>query len=154
MFIRAIIFLLFLVQVDSFAMGRMGAMRAAYGPKVGNRRTRERREKEREIQEKLKEERSKMCDYVNKRFPYTRTTCSVPPEPSFRYVYGKDPALALWEEQQNHCVPRELNIWSVLLFFGSIFIGMCLFMSTSGSELGGTPGSPLPPPGPSGRNCP
>lgn len=130
MFTRVIFFLLFFIQVESYAMGRMGAMGAAYSPKVGNRRTRERREKEREVQEKENMERSKMCDYVNERFPYTRSTCSVPPEPNFRYVLGKDPALALWEEQQNHCVPRELNIWSVLLFFGSIFIGLSVFVST------------------------
>jgi len=97
---------------------------------------------EEETLKKAREFRLK-CDYVNKRFPFTKGTSSIPPPTNFKYIYTVDQEKELWDFQQKNCIPIEIGprekifVLSTFCLFIILFIVAVYRISNIQSYYGG-----------------
>jgi hypothetical protein len=83
------------------------------------------------------------CDYVNKRFPFTKGTSSMPPPTNFKNIYTIDQAKEFWDFQQKNCIPIEIGprekifLLSTFCLFITLFIVAVYRISNIQSYYGG-----------------
>lgn len=105
MLTHIVVFIVIVSLVDGFAISSpMGRVVLARGYVSRSRN----RVAEEDAFKKARDLRLK-CDYVNKRFPFTKGTCSMPPPTDFKYIYTVDQAKELWDFQQKNCIPIEIG---------------------------------------------